>query len=578
MANTGTKLTEEWRRRINWAKAKHKAVIEPVIDKNLSYYRGNHYPNLKSAHLDYDLLTNNKIFSNVKTIAASINIRDPRAFVHARRKPTPELDTQRSAQLLDISLNYFIKELAFRAEVSRVLHDALLMPWGIMKLGFMPNIEKFSKTGDLLEMHELMKPSWPYWVRWSPRHFLMDPEVDRIEEARWVAFFRLEHIEDLKANPALTTLRDLEATVHIKSLFDNSDALRGVPASGSSDPNFFKRVGVWEIWDRKKQQLIEISDGSTRPLRDEAWPYQLDGFPCSMLYFNINPDEQVPIADVTTYIDQQDELNRIESLMLEHIKRHLPVMVSSTTAFEDEDFENLKRGEIGKIVKVGGTSLRDALGVVQGAQLSPDVHIIRRMLEDNLDETSGVSQLERGSAIKVDTATEASILQASSNLRREDRRIALQTFMTTALRIFRQILQQTMTDPLQLQVDNNVLQKVLGGDFPQLQGWLTIDKGDIQGEFTEEVEVGSAELFNQAMRKQDAREDLQLLRGAVEIDQRELLRDYLEAKGKRDYDRLLLSPQKVQQVIQSMRQQEQEQAGGGTPGAGGLMGALGGGG
>ena len=556
------KLIEFWKQQIHWATSKYNAEVQPVIEQNLRYYRGKHWPKMEATErTGWDLFTINKVFSNIKTIIPAINLRNPKALVQPKKKPYfdpatgTQVDTVRGAQLCEVVLNYFIRELNLRSEVTRVLTDSLLMPWGVMKLGYMPIIEKYTAGGDLLEVHELMHPSWPFWVRWSPQHFRMDPEADRIETARWVAFYRLMALEDIKANPNMKTPRDLVADVNLRKEWKVEGKEEPRWVTGGED---FQRVGVWEIWDRKTNKLIEMATGSSKFLRYDEWPYKIDGFPCELLYFNINPDEQVPIADVSAYKDQQDELNSIESLMIEHIKRHLPVILVTDGAIDEPvEMMKLQRGLIGRIVKVkggaGGPKL--SVDVLQGAQLSPDIHAVRAMINRDLDEISSVTELERGAALRVDTATEASILQSASSIKRLDKQASLEAFTSHVIRKFLQILQQTMS-PLDLYAGESVLTKILDPQAVQeAQGWLTVRPEDVAGEYLIDIEVGSSVPINEALREKKAVEKFMLLRGDIGVDQRELKKRYLDAVGEPDIDGLIYNQEKIAQLGQMMQQQ-----------------------
>ena len=125
-----------------------KERMEDKIKLWRQYYRGEQWPDGKSARYR-DRIVVNMVFSNIKTIMPSINLRNPRYFVSAKKKPyrTKDgiFDTNESGAMLEMALNYYAQELNLKREVDKCLLDALLGPWGIMQYGYTLETEKTEK-------------------------------------------------------------------------------------------------------------------------------------------------------------------------------------------------------------------------------------------------------------------------------------------------------------------------------------------------------------------------------------------------------------------------------------------------
>ena len=139
---------KDWKLRKATADKMFKDKAEKQIKKYRQYYRNDQWPEGTSGRYR-DRLVVNMVYSNIKTIMPSINLRRPKYFVSAKKKPYQVdggevFDTNQAANAVEIAVNYYFNEIQMKKEADKVLLDALLGPWGVMQFGY--TLERLRKS------------------------------------------------------------------------------------------------------------------------------------------------------------------------------------------------------------------------------------------------------------------------------------------------------------------------------------------------------------------------------------------------------------------------------------------------
>ena len=570
-----------WEQRVDISERKFKKLIKTKIQLWREYYRGNQWNPLFDENQNIDIykdqVVDNMVFSNIRTIMPSINFRNPKIFTKPLKKPHRVeggvFDTISASVLLEITLNYYFRELEIKRQVDKCLLDALLGPWGVIQLGYTAEIEKIETKGEgveEIEINEVIKSDMPFAVRRSPMDFRVDASAkdSHLEDAEWIAFRWIKRLEDVKKNPRYNNTAKLKSNFVVKTDFGDAGAEsnESVPDMAKKGNEDFMRVEGWDIWNKRNRRLITLVKGHDRLLQDTDWPIEFDGFPVEILYFNENPDEIFPVADTDIYLAAQDELNRIRSLQLTHIRNvSSRKYIGRENAFMDNELDKITMGGDGAIAMTSSNPV-DSLVPLKDANVSQDLYIAINQLKQSIPEILG---LPLGSSRKFDTATEPALLAQSASTRVAERTGILEDFYKRISRKVAQILQQTLdgrtvslseeefSDAQQFASDK--LEKIVGEGNTVLLPWLKVDKEDIKGEYEFTVEVGSTRPFNQEVRKRDIQELTQLIGSSQALAQLveplESLRRILDAYEITDPERLLKDPQEVQQQAQQAQQQ-----------------------
>jgi hypothetical protein len=174
----------------------------------LEFYRGSHRDDLTSG-MDR-LIVDNVFFSAVNTLMSLLFTRNPQADAF-----TEDANQKDNANRQERLVNYLLKSprLKLKREYNRVLRDALIMRFGVLRHGFTPSEEKFDKSGNLIDRYSTAQPDFPWSRRIAPWDVRIDPlgeTFDPDRDARWVAFRDLKFMDEIRRSPRLIARDDLK--------------------------------------------------------------------------------------------------------------------------------------------------------------------------------------------------------------------------------------------------------------------------------------------------------------------------------------------------------------------------------
>lgn len=568
--NLPRRKLKEYKELLRVSHIKYEGKEKDELSLFRDYYKGKQWHIPDGTYDSYkDKPVDNVIFSNIKSTMPSINFRDPKIFTRPRRKPYrlkggAFFDTIAGSVVLEIMLNYYYRELEIKREVNRALLDALVGHRGIIFIGYsseteIVNSEK-DKEGELDEVNELIKSDSPFTMRIKPEDFRMDPEAEDGwgRDARWIAIKDIKPLDKIKDNPDFINTKDLKPNYTIDTSFKRGQLTKTTGEGEEIEgKKVWDRVEFWTIWDKERNKIISVVDNHDKAIQYKDWPIDYKGgFPTEILFFNDNPDDSLPIADLEIYADSQDELNRIRSLQLSHIKRisQRRYLMQEDKITPDEQ-RKLENGGDGTIIKVSSGSVVGALEPLKDATISQDIYMVAKLLKESIREESGVAIFEKGGAQKFDTATEPALIQQGVASRRSERVTLVEDFIIRIIRKLALILQQTLRKkdiPLteeQFKQANeftpSLVEKIGGSNADILLPWLTASKEDIAGEYDFEIEIGSTKPINEQTRRQDAMFLLQAFGQDPLINQFELRKKALEAFDIKEIEKLLRKPEEV---------------------------------
>lgn len=568
----------------DWLTLGHRrfeSEAKPKIDKMRAYLLGDQWPSVDTDKEPIARLVVNLIFADIKVMLPTLALRNPRIFVKPtgatvqipqmgpdgvtpgepipaqiiNGKPVPLLAAARAKEAL---VNWRWRDLQVTQQVRRTLVDALCGPFGIIKLGYTVATEKVDvETGEQLDANELIKSESPFAVRWSPLDFRVDPEAryPDLSDAEWIAFGWRERLDAVKKNPRFSNTRDLKGTVEVRTDY----AVAGVVGPGtqgtsalrtfSDEPDDYRRVQLWELWDKRTGKRLVLADDHDKAIEYVDWPVIHKGFPCKTLCFTEHPDQLYGPPDLWQVLGQQDAYNEVASMILNHIKRFLRKYIVSRGAFDPKEFAKLLQPIDGLVLECESSDLAKAIIPVPDAPIPVDWWQTRSNFRDDHDRVSGVADFVRGVAEKVDTATEASLIQSNLNVRTNDTRNIMETF---AERVAEELL---LIDAQTLELPRAI--PVIGPDGAMaLNQFVNVQTREtLLAQSDVEIEIGSMQPINQQTRKKDMLEIYTLLRNDPLVDQVELRRRLLPAYRDSipDLESVLLTRDQAQQVLQQMQ-------------------------
>lgn len=416
--------------------------------------------------------TENIVFANVSAVVPAIYAKNPDVSVRSTRGES-EYEFARVAQRLLRTLiqkrtapGINLKPIARRAVVTTTLCNVSYVEVGytlrehssdatmqeIMQLS--QNLEKAKSPQEveaiegeiaaLVEKVDLLSPSGPWCKFRGPKDVIVDPDAmsPDLSDAKWimikdyvdtsflnavyrqkdkdgklVSVYKPTHV--LRASSdAGTTAAGHDIEINSFSLLDES-AGDNYQDYGFDDHHSYlsaQRTKVWYVWDKTtRRQLMYADNDWTWPIWVWDDPYGLEEFfPIYPLAFHTDPEDFYARGEVSYYLDQQDEVNHINSQIKRMRHRVSNTIIYNKSVVQDE---NSLRSVIQPASKDGVTLIGVNIdpqiplsGVVASAPTPaldhPQLFDKSRLLEA-IDRVSGVSAVLKNVEYKTNTTNRA---------------------------------------------------------------------------------------------------------------------------------------------------------------------------
>lgn len=406
---------EKWLGRIEVAKrARYDAEAE--WERNRQMMQASTYTDLPKP---YSRVWVNLMLAIVRTMLPNLYFKAPE-FTCLPMRPVDER-TYRVAQEI---INYYARTCGLKQEMKKVVLDALVCTYGVLKVGWVVEdvdvdveLDEFQKN--IIDMSEeyplssvkrdLFKGGIglrPFNSRVSPWNFLRNRGSTSAKNASWVAervFLPLKEVQDdpqyknkgdLRSNavPSMTASQTFGEGYILTERGTDQYTMEG---RALSDPDE-ELVEMWEIWDRIEMKRIVIARGASKPLVYKDWPYDLDGrFPYIEIAFNNVPDEPYPIAYCTSFREIISQINIISSYELEFVKRSVGHLGVNSAMVDEVEIERIRSGDpVGVVCSKGPPA--DAFASVGGVPINPDLKWVHAKAESNLSGISHMPDFLRG--------------------------------------------------------------------------------------------------------------------------------------------------------------------------------------
>jgi hypothetical protein len=510
----------------------------------LAAYEGKHWESMFGAEslLERRLVMDNVFFSTVNVLTASLYARDPQTDVIAT---APEAKDNAARQ--ERFVNHLIRspKLRHKRTWNRTLFDAMLFHFGIDRHGFTPRAEKYDKDGGLLDNYDAARADFPWIRRVAPWDIRIDTDAESFHPdiAGWCAFRDLIPAEQAKKHPRLKSdIRPTRSSIDHLTGNTPSRIRRNGPAGGAN------LVEVWWIYDKIDREWFALSDGlpDEAAAEPDAWPIPTwQSLPYDLLQFNPMPDDPFGTTFSRQILPLQRELNvclTIANQLTQSIRRTLFVNEMALADGEKAKFANLALMEA---IFVKGEA-KDAMLQAQIGGLPQELLLYIQFLIAQIREVLGVSEMERGQRINVETAAEANQVGAGFQMQRGRNQGPWEDFLSDSIATFGLSLQYVLTDRVAIPILGGDDAHALFGGQGNMNPFEMVAPKQIQGDFIYRVRPGST-LPRDPM--EDVRKELAVNQALspfgdlVNLPQRAI--DTLRAFEK-DPARNLMSPQEVQ--------------------------------
>lgn len=313
------------------------------------------------------------------------------------------------------------------------------------------------KLQALDEKVDLLSPSGPWTKALHPKDVIIDPDALLIDgsDSKWLMIADIFETSFLNAvyrkkdeNGTYTSIykpthvlkadgsgkRDIaghDEEINNFTLLQTSDYKYS--DYGYADENTFNRAcrtKVWKVWDRVTRRVMWFADNDWKwPIWVWDDPYGLDDFfPLAPLAFHTDPEDVYARGEASYYLDQQDEINRINNQVAKMRHRVSNQIIYNKRAVEKENelMALVAPTDENKLIGVTlpeGMKLKDMVDAPPIPAADYQALFDKRTLFEAVDRVSGVSSVLRGVEYRTNTTNKAIDSYESSTGQRLDEKI-----------------------------------------------------------------------------------------------------------------------------------------------------------
>jgi len=473
-----TSLNDIWSR-IEIAKnefLKHK----PAFDKYRDYYNGKQVQKLLK-----DEVVVNYTFAVINTMLSVNFARIPRIKAVAK---DARFDSEGTPNRYTAEL--WIKELwkliDLENEFNKIFLDGYIYGKGWGKAGY--SIIK-DLNDNLIYNNPIFEhiPIYDIWV--DPRGKHLDLTKDGCAE--YVVQRIVRPLLQVQNDPRYMehvgprNIKKLEGQVDISKVVSELDV--------NLERDDIKKVELYEVWIPRENRVVTLCEEwkSDKSLRDMELPF---GYMYPFVDFNCygRPDgEFFGIGVTENMIPQQDEKNRIRTMLMEYIRRNMPRVLALKDAIGDEeDLEQFKTGLIQAIIEVN-----DIAGIIpwKGASFPAEAFQVgREITTEDVPAITGVSQYGLATLPTVKRqATEAYLAQGGMQGRVDKMAGQIDKYIETVLNKLLLISQEQL-----------IGDRFVSDERGEYISNYPVNRETIEGPIRIEVEGGSSRSLSREMEKQ----------------------------------------------------------------------------
>jgi hypothetical protein len=480
----------------------------------IDLYRGKQY----QQDLPGDKLMVNLVFSTINTMAPSVAVNNPKFVVNARQP-----DKAPQAVVTEEILNYLWRQWRYQDEFRLAVNDELIIGHGWCKCGYKftkpPEEKKVDATepdmgnagADVgiddrediegnVESEMYITDDRPFVERISPFDMFVDPDARNPKEMCWIAQRVWRPVQDVQVDDRYLPAARKKVSARGWSRWSTGDA----DARHGEHPNRGAKsfCEIIEFYDIKRRTMCtfaldsdDTGNESGFLIKPRPMPYAM-GQPFEMLRNYEVADHFYPVGDVEQIEPLQLELNETRTQMMNHRKRFQRKWLYERDAFDREGVAALEADVDNTMIPVMSDGDPSRVIAPLPAVITPsEFYDQSTLISADIDRVSGVSDYQRGANANTmkRTATEAAMIQDSSNARAQDRLAGIEHSLARIGERIIGLMQQFLTGE---QVARIV---TMPG-----KAWINYDPEYIQGEFDFEVAAGSTEPQNETFRRQSA--------------------------------------------------------------------------
>jgi hypothetical protein len=410
---------------------------------------------------------------NTRVMKAAVYQDPPKPDVRQRFKDRDPL-AKAVSEVTERSLSFCMDKYDFDGAMQLAVNDMLLPGRAVTRVRYepqtAPQVDQAGKPrmdakGQPMEQVAWEKVCWRH-VQWDDYRRGPGKTWDQVT---WQAFrHRLTRDEAEKEIPeAKALLKDIEFDCQSEMTEEDQKAVTEDPSLA----DVFKRLTVWEVWDKTKREVLFIAPSyKDKPLVTRKDPLGLEEFfdTPRPLYAVEESDTLIPLEDFRAYADQAKELDNVTA-RIDGIVAQLKVRGLYDATLKQ--LADLMSSDDGTLIPSEETAaLYNQGGIEKGIWLMPIDKIAsvlkylyehREQVKQLVYEITGLSDIMRGSSKASETATAQSIKAQNGAISIQDRRKSVKRYARDLVRIGSEIICEHFQPA--------TLKAMTGSDYPTEQ-------------------------------------------------------------------------------------------------------------
>lgn len=438
-----------WKNRLATAKKKWSEYHELV--KEIRKYYINKSKNNKQ----------NIFWSSIETLKPFIYFKAPVPYVERKSKQNNPVEAA-ACQILEKALIWDLEQQDFDGVIKYARNDYLISGLGLTYEKFEPVIEQVQTqmqdvdpiTGEMISIDtvaEVMADAKVTTNYIDPHDIIVDTTNVKVwEDVEWVA----QSIKMTKQE-----VIDQFGEQYAEKLLDGTIELEKDKESETT---------VYRIWDKKRKQVLYVSEVLDEFLRVDDDFLKIEGFfPFPKPVFaTLDNHGVIPTPDYTEIKCMLDELDGVNKRM-KMTMQALKVTGAYDSAFSD--LKNMLSAENNLIAVSDFDKIREKGGIDGFVGFMPIGQYIdalqalserRNQLIQAIYEITGVSDIMRGNSDPQETATAVTKKTNFGTLRNQDRQNDFQRYLTDVLKIKAEVICEQFTPELLAQFADNIQPEV----------------------------------------------------------------------------------------------------------------------
>src|SRR3990167_4475907 len=279
-----------------------------------------------------------------------------------------------------------------------------------------------------------------YAIRLKPWNVIVD--MTDFYNPEWIAIRYTVHPDQLKAD---TRLRNTDLITG-ESQIDSQDKEKYWKHMNNEDT---KQTEYFEVYVKPCAKYPagkffmltnEVKDDF---LYDRDWPPVAKGFPVKVLYFNPDPDGDLPIPDVRYYANHQKAKLNLRNAEYEFVQRAMPMMGVDLSGCKDQDrvYKQITSGQIPRVVATTRNPQRVLCGVSYPA-LGMDFKQLDANIDTDVSRMTGIISTVVPSQDPNQLATGLKIADKGEQIRQNERADIVSYFLTSIIEYWAQLYQE----------------------------------------------------------------------------------------------------------------------------------------